>query len=285
MARKSNQLNSLPDWFKLDNYDELQVSEDEIILSELEKRIDLLREIYHIETQFHEVSDEILKSFRKYLHLPYFNYINNGIPQVTRDLPRAGLGAYIHEQKERSSPCRFSFEGSYVKPLTVKDVIGFTVKDKDSFGIYENEEEKIHQYLLGEFSHVDKTLLGEEPQRRKLISLTIDLENATDDEIKSELFQLIDIARKEMNIKKPIFKVARSGDKAGTLAIIRRDKMIALADLIIWEKTNNSVINREVIARQLYPERIVTGKSVREDYIPRFLEYTNPNFKLIPVKK
>ena len=61
--------------------------------------------------------------------------------------------------------------------------------------------------------------------------------------------------------------------------------MIALADLIIWEKTNNSVINREVIARQLYPERIVTGKSVREDYIPRFLEYTNPNFKLIPVKK
>lgn len=275
----ATQIKELPEWFDLRNYTDLLEIKNGDRWKEIEYRIDILNGLK-------ENKIEIIECFYKH----YLSEIFVGHPALDKvkssDSSTSLKPAFqkLRQVTKKTEPYRFEVQNNYVIPLSLMDALCLSESIQD-INIHEPaskyyEQDGSNRALESMYKHASKTIKFRNDSTKR-VAVDIDIENATDEELTHELLKLVKCARAELGVKPRAFKVGRKGDKKSDSHKINDYKIIPLLDLLIWERINNKLINREVIARELFADSkaIVTSKNLHDTIFPFIDTISSKDYK------
>ena len=276
----------LPSWFKLENYDQYaSYKGSELFIEELSKRTRLLSflknnlPMFPLYIGLHGLDSIITKA----------NFIEH--EQLLLSLPTINEDKLLtkHEYEPiKPSPLIFTEEinkiigqqplprGSVVNPLSVLSVAKyqqiidqntehFSQINIDSFDTLTEEEQKAVRSSLDSHRHLDFP-----KQINKSVTLTITLENVSDDMILEEIALLLPEYRKALDLK-PTTKNPSEKDYE---KMHTKKYALPILDLLIWQAMYNKKISAATIVESLDPYGELTESSLgkRIDFIEKIIK-------------
>ncbi|EFA4612342.1 DUF6387 family protein [Escherichia albertii] len=250
-------------WFDISNYEFLNDLTLPDLIQELEWRDFLLRHAKDDTAIFKEEYD--IKYERIFSGDPNLTILNEEEEEVEEFIRKVNDEAPSLRNEYDDLPSLSSAMG--VSPVTFSELAMYSFSSIDQ-GFFKRDEEDCYLKANAMLASVTGNLSNCSPNS---ILVSIDLDDATDDEIITSLTHLLPLWRKELKVPEREH-VAQKRIGLKTLQKLISNRVIPIVDLLIWGEKSGKEVSNPMISALVFSDDPKDTQAIKESIKPFALE-------------